>query len=105
MDFNWDEIQVCSFGNPEVHIGNIPKHTKSISIYMYDNFYSYPHGKVVFEHDGSKQDKLVVPQGKFEKIQTPCPVGQPGLYEITIKAMDADQVVIGQGVKERSYPD
>jgi hypothetical protein len=49
--------------------------------------------------------KEVIAINRFKEIQGPCPVYTPGRYEITIKALDADETVIAVGSKERPFPE
>jgi hypothetical protein len=68
---------------------------------MYDHVYFYDHGKVTIDYDGSG----IIKMGALEQLQGPCPPNVPGRYEITIKALDGDDIVIGTGNKERYFPE
>jgi len=68
---------------------------------MYDHEYKYDHGKVIFPYTGNG----IIDRGRFKEIQGPCHPGAPGRYEITIKAVDEKEVVIGIGSKERYFPE
>lgn len=101
VDFSWEGMEECGWGNPEVHFNGVPERTKSIQIKMYDHVYIMDHGKAVMPYTGNE----VIPRGQFQKIQGPCPTSEPGRYEITIKALDENDVVIGKGSKERLFPE
>ena len=101
VDFTWEGMESCDWGNPEINISGLPDQTKFIQIYMYDNAYQWDHGNVTFPFTGS----TVIERGKFRKIQGPCPPASPGSYEITIKALNEKKVVIAMGRKERLFPE
>ena len=101
IDFSWEDMTGCGWGNPEITIGGLPDNTKALFVRMYDHVYMYDHGDVTIAYDGTN----VIKKGVLEKIQEPCPPDVPGRYRITIKALDADGVVIGIGKKERYFPE
>ncbi len=101
VDFTWEGMVSCDWGNPEITISGIPDQTKFIRLHMYDNAYQWDHGNITFPFTGSE----VIEMGKFRKIQGPCPTASPGSYEITIKALDEKKVVIAMGSKERPFPE
>ena len=59
------------------------------------------HGEVTIAYGGSGKFK----RGTLMEFLGPCPPGGPGRYEITVKALDADKVIIGIGSKERYFPE
>ena len=101
VDFTWEGIKPCNWGNPQIYIEKLPERTKFIKISMYDHAYKHDHGTVVSVFDGNG----VISRNAFNDIQGPCPLGTPGRYEITVKALDEQQVVIGIGSKERAFPE
>lgn len=101
VDFTWEGMQPCGWGNPEIHIRGLPAKTKFIEISMYDHAYFHDHGKVTMPYTGDD----VIKRNRFEDIQGPCPPDTPGKYEITIKAIDENKVVIGKGTKTRRFPE
>jgi hypothetical protein len=101
IDFSWEGMSSCGWGNPTIFLNEVPKPTKYIKIWMYDNEYRWDHGEVIMPYKG----ETVIEKGRFKEIQGPCPPRQPGQYEITIKALDQDKVVIGIGSKERPFPE
>ena len=101
VDFTWEGLERCLWGNPEIHVSGVPEKTKMLIISMYDHNYSHDHGKVSIPYTG----ELMFEMNKFRDLQGPCPAGSPGRYEITIKALDKDKVVIGIGSKERLFPE
>jgi hypothetical protein len=101
VDFTWEGLRRCGWGNPEISIGAVPDQTKFLKISMYDHAYSHDHGTVLTLYDGEK----IIAMNRFKEIQGPCPVYTPGRYEITVKALGAHEAVIGVGSKERVFPE
>ena len=101
IDFTWQGMQPCSWGNPEIRVSGVPEKTKILKISMYDHAYRHDHGTVLTPYTG----RGVIAKDKFKKIQGPCPPGAPGRYEITVKALDDKEVVIGIGSQERIFPE
>ena len=101
VEFSWQGMSACGWGNPEISIEGLPEKTKNITVSMYDHAYFHDHGEVTIPHDGTN----IIKMGVWEKIQGPCPFDVPGRYKITVKALDADNVVIGIGSKERYFPE
>ena len=100
VDFSWEGMEPCGWGNPEIHVSGIPENTKFLRISMYDHAYRHDHGTVMAPYT----DNGILAKDRFKKIQGPCPSGAPGQYEITIKAIDEKEAVIGIGSKERIFP-
>ena len=101
VDFTWEGMNPCGWGNPEIQIKNLPANTKALKVSMYDSVYLHDHGEVTFTHDGSG----IIPMGASEELQGPCPPDVPGRYKITVEALDDDNVVIGVGSKKRYFPE
>jgi hypothetical protein len=101
VDFTWEGLKRCGWGNPEIHIDGVPDLAKFLKISMYDHAYSHDHGTVIMPYAGEK----TIPLNRFPKIQGPCPVYSPGRYEITIKALDVNKTVVGVGSRERPFPE
>lgn len=101
VEFTWEGMKPCDWGNPEIHIGGIPNNTQTLKISMYDHAYNHDHGTVQTPYIGNE----IIGMGTFKQIQGPCPVYTPGRYEITIKALNSDGEIIGMGSKERHFPE
>ena len=101
VDFSWEGLERCGWGNPEIRFSGVPEQTKFIKVHMYDHVYSHDHGQVIVPYTKNG----IIDRGRLKKIQGPCPPGSPGRYEITIKAVDENEVVIGIGSKERYFPE
>ena len=101
VDFSWEEMQRCGMGIPEIRIKEVPNSTKHFIIRMYDHAYHWDHGKVKVAYRGSN----IISKNHLEKIESPCPPDTPGRYEVTVKAIDNNGVVIGVGSKERYFPE
>lgn len=101
VDFTWQGMKSCGWGNPEIHVNGIPENTKNLTISMYDHAYSHDHGTVKMPYAG----ETIIRKDRFKKIQGPCPVYTPGRYEITVRALDAGEFIIGMGSKKRLFPE
>jgi len=101
VEFTWEGLKQCGWGNPEIHVSGVPGETKSLKISMYDHAYSHDHGTVQMPYAGEK----IIAKDRFKVIQRPCPVYTPGRYEITIKAFDDTETIIGMGSAERYFPE
>lgn len=101
VDFTWEGMDSCEWGNPQITFSGIPESTKSIIIHMFDHAYNYDHGEVEMLYSGND----TIEKDRFKDIQGPCPPRSPGKYEITIKALDENDVVIGIGSKTRLFPE
>ncbi len=101
VDFSWEGMQPCRWGNPEIRVSGVPDKTNHLQISMYDHEYIHDHGTVTMLWVGVGN----FAKGAFEGLQGPCPSGNPGRYEITVKAIDEHEVVIGVGSRERRFPE
>ena len=101
VDFTWEGMKPCGWGNPEIRVSGVPENTKFLKVHMYDHAYFHDHGTVMVPYTGDG----IIARNRFEEIQGPCPLDVPGRYEITIKAIDEKEVVIGIGSKERYFPE
>ncbi len=101
IDFSWNGIQPCGWGNPEILVSGVPAKTKFLKISMYDHVHRHDHGSVLATYNGSG----IITKDRFRKIQGPCPPGSPGRYEIKIKAINESEEIIGFGSKERFFPE
>jgi len=101
VDFSWEGMKPCGWGNPEIKVSGVPPNTKLLKIRMYDHAYSHDHGTVLMSYAGDG----IIRKDRFKEIQGPCPVWTPGRYQITIKAIDEHEAVIGIGSKERVFPE
>jgi hypothetical protein len=100
VDFTWEGMKHCDWGNPEIKVTGIPPETKFIEISMNDKSYRYD-SSVKAPYDGNE----IIALNKFKEIKTPCPGMLPGIYEIIIKAINENDVVIGIGSNERTFPE
>ena len=76
VDFTWEGMEQCGWGNPEIHVDGIPEKTKFLKISMYDHAYRHDHGTVKMPYSGVG----VIERDRFNKIQGPYPVYTPGQY-------------------------
>ena len=101
VEFTWEGLKPCEWGHPEIQISGVPGNTKFLEIRMYDHAYSHDHGTIQMPY----ADEKVIAKDRFKEIQRPCPVYKPGRYELTIKALDVTETIIGMGSAERMFPE
>lgn len=100
VDFKWPEAWTGEETSPELILGNVPDHTKSFSINMYDLDHRYTHGGGTYAYNGSN----LIPEGSLKEYEGPYPpFGSNPRYEISVKALDENGKVIGFGKKMRRY--
>ena len=100
VDFTWEGLVPCGVGgHPEIRVSGIPDETKVLVVKLYDHGLS--HGKQSLFYDGSG----IIQKGTLDKIESPCPMGDPGRYRFKIEAVNENKVVIGIGSKERYFPE
>jgi hypothetical protein len=100
VDFSWEGFSPCGVGNhPEIRVNGIPDGTKTLVVKLHDHGLS--HGKQSLPYDGSG----IIKQGTLDKIESPCPIGDPGHYEYKIEALNENKVIIGIGSRVRYYPE
>ena len=101
VDFTWEGMLRCGMGIPDIVVKGVPENTKLFEVRMYDHAYLWDHGEVRVAYNGSN----IIAKDSLEKIESPCPPDTPGRYEVTVKALDENEVVIGVGSKERYFPE
>jgi len=102
VDFTWEGYPNCDMGLPQMSIGGIPESTKFLIISMYDHEFGFDHGEVKIQYAGSG----TITRGSYKEITGPCPPpNSQGRYEITVKALDANDTVVGMGSKARYFPE
>ena len=100
VDFSWEDFSPCGVGNhPEIRVSGIPDQTKFLVVKLYDHGFS--HGKQRLTYDGSG----IIKKGTLDKIESPCPIGDPGRYKYRVEALNENKVIIGTGSRERHYPE
>ena len=100
VDFKWPEADTYQT-SPEIILENVPGHTKSFKIKMYDLDNRYGHGGGICENNGSN----IIPEGTLKNYEGPYPPGNMRpRYEISVKALDENDKVIAFGKKMRRFP-
>ena len=102
VEFSWEGMKSCDWGNPEINIGGIPAKTKFLIIDIKDiAYHDRDSSTLKIPYDGNG----MIPKGKYKEMKTPCPGLLPGTYELTIEAIDENELVIGVGREKRSFPE
>ena len=100
VDFTRESFSPCGVGShPEIRISGIPDETKVLVVKLSDHGLS--HGKQSLIYDGSG----IIKKDVLNKIESPCPIGDPGRYKYKIEALNENSVIIGIGSRVRYYPE
>jgi hypothetical protein len=100
VDFTWEGFSPCGVGShPEIRISGIPDETKFLVVKLTDHGLS--HGKQMLSYDGTGAIK----KKALDKIESPCPMGDPGQYKYKIEALNENNVIIGAGSRLRYFPE
>lgn len=102
--FEWNPPETRRNQNPEIHLTGVPETTHRFLVELVDlDMKPFNHGGGTYIYNGS----LVIPAGELDGYyQGPSP--PPGVvhqYQFTVKALNADGVVIGEGRHTRQYPE
>lgn len=102
VEFTWQNTKACSIKSPEIIVTNVPPETKIFKVALTDiDVPSWNHGGGKIDNDGTG----VIPAGSLKSgYNGPCPPSGSHRYEFSVKAVDADGVVIGIGKAERKFP-
>ena len=100
--FKWSSADRCSHSSPEIRVSNIPAGTKSLKVRLKDlDVPSWRHGGGTVPADPSG----VIPRGALtDGYNGPCPPDGTHHYEITVKAVSADDDTLAEGSAEQSFP-
>ncbi len=69
VEFSWEGMKQCGWGNPELRVGGVPEKTKFLKISMYDHVYSHDHGTVTTPYTGNGDFR----QGLIRAVAGPMP--------------------------------
>ncbi len=67
VDFSWEGMERCGWGNPEMRITGVPEKTKFLHIHMYDHVYNHDHGTVITPYTGNGTFEIY----RFQEIKRP----------------------------------
>ena len=103
VDFSWNSTKDAGKISPEIKINKIPKGTRQFLVEIADLDCSIcNHGSGYIEYTGVSIIKTGAVKGSYvgprpppEKVHT---------YEISVKALDEKEQVIGFGKRARKYP-
>lgn len=103
VDFKWQPIDYGSQENPEIKLTSVPEGTKRFFVGLVDlNISTYDHGGGFVDNDGSG----IIARGTIKgNYNGPAP-WLPDMvhdYEITVKAYDEDEKMIGMGKKVETF--
>ncbi len=102
VEFQWLPIDHGSSKNPEILLTDVPEGTKRFHVSLIDlDLKSYDHGDGLVDNDNSGIIARGTIQGNYNG---PSPMkGMIHNYEITVKAYDEKDTVIGIGKKAKKF--
>jgi len=103
IDYEWTELDRAKSKNPEIKVSGIPEGTIRFHVGLSDlDLKSFDHGGGYVDHDGSGIIRRGAIVGHYYGPDPPPTITHS--YEITVKAIDESDVIIGIGKKTRNFP-
>ena len=101
VTFKFEKKHKCSATSPNITLSNIPEGTQTFKVALKDHDATgWNHGGGTVSNDGSG----VIREGALtEGYNGPCPPSSH-LYEIIVKALDANNIEIVEAGKKRMFP-
>ena len=102
VDFSWKGVKNCSKYSPEIRIKDIPTGTKYFEVKLKDlDAPRWKHGGGKIENN----DSGIIQAGALKDgYNGPCPPSGSHRYEFTVKALNAEGIIIGIGKAVRNFP-
>ena len=103
VNFEWQQIDKGAQENPEIHLTGIPQGTKRFLVSLVDlNLNGFDHGSGYADNDGSGIIARGAVKGSYNGPDPPFP-SVKHRYEITVKALDEKDAVIGIGKNAKLF--
>ena len=103
VNFVWRQIDKGAQENPEIHLTGIPQGTKRFLVSLVDlNLNGFDHGSGYADNDGSGIIARGAVKGSYNGPDPPFP-SVKHRYEITVKALDEKDIVIGIGKNAKVF--
>jgi hypothetical protein len=100
ITFKFERQHKCSPTSPKITLSNIPEGTQTFKARLIDHDNPHNHGGGTLANDGSG----VLGEGALtEGYNGPCPPSSH-LYEITVRALDANGKELASAGKKRMFP-
>ena len=100
ITFKFERKHRCSITSPKITLSNIPEGTQTFKAKLVDHDNPFNHGGGTVANDGSG----VLGEGALtEGYNGPCPPSSH-MYEITVKALDANGKELASAGKKRRFP-
>ena len=101
VTFSWMGTKACTNRSPKIKVINFPPNTKIFKVVLNDlDAPSWNHGGGSVENDGMG----IIHGGSLRsRYNGPCPPSGVHRYEFTVRALDADGVIIGVGKAVRKF--
>lgn len=106
VDFNWKNTSRCLGSSPKFTLTKVPEETHTLEFTLRDIYFPFfPHGGGSLEYTGEN----IIPKGTVTAAKGhyigPCaPPFFPGQYKFTVKAIDNNGVLLGEGYATRPFP-
>jgi phosphatidylethanolamine-binding protein (PEBP) family uncharacterized protein len=102
VEFTWKDTKACSNISPEILVSNLPAEIQIVKVVLTDiDVPTWNHGGGEIDNFGNGK----IPAGSLKSgYNGPCPPSGSHRYQFTVKAVDADGVIIGIGKAERKFP-
>jgi phosphatidylethanolamine-binding protein (PEBP) family uncharacterized protein len=103
VNFEWQQIDKGAQENPEIHLTGVPQGTKRFLVSLVDlNLKGFDHGSGYAYNDGSGIIPRGAVNGSYNGPDPPFPSVKHS-YEITVKALDENDAVIGVGKNAKIF--
>jgi phosphatidylethanolamine-binding protein (PEBP) family uncharacterized protein len=103
VDFKWQQQDKGAQDNPEIRLTGVPEGTQRFLVSLTDlDLKGFDHGSGYANNDGSGIIARGAIKGAYNGPDPPYP-SVIHTYEISVKALDADDNVIGFGKKAKEF--
>lgn len=103
VEFAWQLIDKGSSDNPQIRLTGVPPGTKRFLVSLVDlNLQGFDHGSGFVDNDGTGIIARGAVKGSYNGPEPPYP-SVKHTYEITVKALDAKDAVIGIGKNAKQF--
>lgn len=92
----------CHVTEISINKDSIPEGSKTLSLKLVDtNAHDLQHGKVTVPFEGSD----IILRNTFQIIPLAPPPGNPHQYQLTVKAIDENNEILGIGQVTKQFPE
>jgi len=102
VDFSWKGVKKCSLISPRIRVSNIPVGTVTLAVKLKDldvPGWNHGGGTVAYNGNGTLQ-----PGALDNRYNGPCSPSGSHRYQFSVRAINAEGVVIGMGKSMKMFP-